>query len=71
MIPLVICFVLTANIFPEMSEYIDLKFKDIPYEANIKMLQAFGFLTFSTYFLDRLCRFAQYKKVVGWFWLSM
>jgi hypothetical protein len=52
---------------PEMSEYIDLKFKDIPYEANIKMLQAFGFLTFSTYFLDRFCRFAQYKKMVGWF----
>ena len=25
-IPLVICFVLTANIFPDMSEYLDLKF---------------------------------------------
>lgn len=51
-----------------MSEYLDLKFEGIPYEANIKMLMAFGFLTFSTYFLDRLCRFGQYKRVVGWFW---
>lgn len=66
-IPLVICFVLTANIFPDMSEYLDLKYDGIPYEANMKMLAAFGILTFSTYFLDRLCRFAQYKRVVGWF----
>jgi hypothetical protein len=46
---------------------IDLKFDNVPYIANLKMLGAFGFLTFSTYFLDRFCRFAQYKKVIGWF----
>jgi hypothetical protein len=50
-----------------MSEFIDLKYDGIPFEANIKMLYAFGFMTFSTYFLDRMCRFAQYKKVIGWF----
>jgi hypothetical protein len=66
-IPLVVCFVLTANLFPDLSEMIDLKFDNVPYTANLKLLGAFGFLTFSTYFLDRLCRFAQYKKVVGWF----
>lgn len=58
---------MAANIFPDISEFIDLKFDGVPYEANIQMLSAFGFLVFSTYFLDRLCRFAQYKKVVGWF----
>ena len=62
-----ICFVLTANLFPDISDYLDLKFEGVPYEANIKMLGAFGFLTLSTYFLDRFCRFAQYKRVVGWF----
>ena len=67
MIPLVICFVLTANLLPDVSEYIDLKFEGIPFEANLKMLYAFAFLTLSTYFLDRLCRFAQYRRVVGWF----
>lgn len=67
MIPLVICFVLTANMLPDLSEYIDLKFEGIPFEANLKMLYAFAFLTTSTYFLDRFCRFAQYKRVVGWF----
>ena len=67
MIPLLVCFVLTANLFPDLSEMIDLKFDNVPYEANLKMLAAFAFLTFSTYFLDRLCRFAQYKKVIGWF----
>lgn len=64
---MIICFVLTANLFPDLSEMIDLKFDNVPYEANLKMLAAFGFLTFSTYFLDRFCRFAQYKKIVGWF----
>ena len=67
MIPLVICFVLTANLLPDLSEYIDLKFEGVPFEANLKMLYAFAFLTISTYFLDRLCRFAQYRRVVGWF----
>lgn len=66
-IPLVACFVLTANLFPDLSDMIDLKFDNVPYSANIEMLGAFGFLTFATYFLDRFCRFAQYKKVVGWF----
>ena len=51
-----------------MSAYIDLKYDGIPFEANLKMLYAFGFMTFSTYFLDRMCRFAQYKRVIGWFW---
>ena len=62
-----ICFVLTANLLPDVSEFIDLKFEGIPFEANLKMLYAFAFLTLSTYFLDRLCRFAQYRRVVGWF----
>jgi hypothetical protein len=66
-IPLIVCFVLAANLFPDMSDYIDLKFEGVPYQANVEMLCAFGFLVFSTYFLDRLCRFAQYRKIVGWF----
>lgn len=66
-IPLIVCFILTANVFPDLSEYMDLKFEGVPYEANVKMLLAFGFLTVSTYVLDRLCRFGQYKRIVGWF----
>lgn len=67
MIPLLICFILTANFFPELSDYIDLKYEGVPFEANIKMLYAFAFMTVSTYMLDRLCRFAQYRRVIGWF----
>ena len=61
------CFVLTADLLPDVSVYFDLKYDGVPYEANLEMLTAFGFLTLSTYFLDRLCRFAQYRRVVGWF----
>lgn len=32
------------------------------------MLVVFGVLVGGTYILDRLCRFAQYKEMVGWFW---
>jgi hypothetical protein len=66
-IPLIICFILTANVFPELSEFADLKFEGIPLAAHGEMLAVFGALVFSTYLLDRLCRFAQYKEFVGWF----
>ncbi len=66
-IPLLICFVLTANIFPELSEFADLKYDGIPFQAHVEMLVVFGLLVTSTYILDRLCRFAQYKQFIGWF----
>jgi len=34
----------------------------------MEMLTVFGFMVISTYMLERLCRFAQYREFVGWFW---
>ncbi len=58
---------LTANLFPDLAETFDLKYDGIPYEANIEMLIVFGFMLVSTYLLERLCRFGQYRQFVGWF----
>lgn len=66
-IPLLVCFVMTANVFPDLAEMFDLKYENVPYEANIEMLVVFGLMVSSTYLLERLCRFGQYKAFVGWF----
>lgn len=66
-IPLVVCFVMTANLSEDLSSMFDLKFENVPYEANLEMLTVFGLMVGSTYMLERLCRFGQYKEFVGWF----
>ena len=66
MIPLVVCFILTANIFPDLSEFVDLKYDGIPFNAHVEMMVVFTSMVSSTYLLDRFCRFAQYGEVVGW-----
>ena len=58
---------MTANLFPDFGEYFDLKYTGISYDANIEMMVVFGFMVTSTYLLERVCRFAQYKEFVGWF----
>jgi len=60
-IPLVVCFIMTVNIFPDLTYLFDLKYEGVPYHANLEMLTVFGFMVFSTYMLERLCRFAQYR----------
>lgn len=62
---------MTANIFPDLTDMFELKYDGIPYQANIEMLTVFGFMVLSTYLLERLCRFAQYKEFVGWFWICL
>jgi len=66
-IPIVICFVMTADVIPDLSVMFNLKYEGIPYQANLEMLGVFGFMVVSTYLLERLCRFGQYKEFVGWF----
>lgn len=58
---------MTANVFPDLTEMFDLKYEGIDYNANLEMLALFGFMAISTYLLERLCRFGQYKEFVGWF----
>ena len=52
---------MTANIFPDLTTLFDLKYEGVPYNANLEMLTVFGFMVFSTYMLERLCRFGQYR----------
>jgi hypothetical protein len=52
---------MTVNIFPDLTYLFDLKYEGVPYHANLEMLTVFGFMVFSTYMLERLCRFAQYR----------
>lgn len=52
---------MTANVFPDLTEMFDLKYEGVDYHANIEMLVVFGFMAISTYMIERLCRFAQYK----------
>ena len=35
MIPLIFCFVLASNYSETLSDLVDLKFTNVPYEANI------------------------------------
>ena len=58
---------MTANVFPDICEYFELKYEGISYDVNIEMMIVFGFMVLSTYLLERVCRFAQYKEFVGWF----
>lgn len=66
-IPLLVCFIMTGNISEDLSSYFDLKYTGIPYEANLEMLVIFGFMVISTFLLEKVCRFGQYKEFVGWF----
>lgn len=52
---------MTANVFPDLTEMFDLKYEGVDYHANIEMLAVFSFMAISTYMIERLCRFAQYK----------
>ena len=67
MIPLVVCFLMTADFSSDLSSMLDLKYENVPYEANVEMMVVFGLMVSSTYLLERLCRFGQYKEFVGWF----
>lgn len=58
---------MTTNLFEDLTEMFNLKYEGVPFEANLEMLTVFGFMVLSTYLLERLCRFAQYREFVGWF----
>lgn len=65
-IPMIFCFVMAADMFPSLSNYLNLKFDKVPYEANIEMLKTFGLMVFSSYTLERICKFGQFKAFFGW-----
>ena len=52
---------MTANLSEDLSSLFDLKYENISYDANVEMLVVFGFMVVSTYLLERVCRFGQYK----------
>lgn len=57
---------MAADMFPSLSNYLNLKFDKVPYEANIEMLKTFGLMVFSSYTLERICKFGQFKAFFGW-----
>lgn len=63
---MVFCFIMAANIIPSISDYLNLKFDKVPYEANIEMLKTFGLMVGSSYALERICKFGQFKAFFGW-----
>jgi hypothetical protein len=63
---MIFCFVMAADMFPSLSNYLNLKFDKVPYEANIEMLKTFGLMVFSSYTLERICKFGQFKAFFGW-----
>ena len=60
------CFVLASNYSETLSDLVDLKFKNVPYEANVEMIKIFGLMVGGSYFLDKICRFGQFRRFTGW-----
>lgn len=63
---MIFCFVMAADMIPSLSSYLNLKFDKVPYEANIEMLKTFGLMVFSSYTLERICKYGQFKSFFGW-----
>lgn len=57
---------MAADLIPALSGYLNLKFDKVPYEANIEMLKVFGLMVFSSYSLERICKFGQFRAFFGW-----
>ncbi len=63
---LVASFVLALNLEESISEYIQLKFDGVSYDANIELAKLFFIVAVSNYVVEILLRYLKFGKLFGW-----
>ncbi|KAL4433179.1 hypothetical protein ABPG74_010874 [Tetrahymena malaccensis] len=59
-------FIFSMNLFPELSEYFELKFEGVPEEANNELVTVFSIIAVTNYVMEISLRYLKFGKLFNW-----